>query len=305
MPTPQPGIFALGTRSHVHLEFDVHPSVDASSVAAALAQLREPALTAGGANLVLGLGAELWRSLAPSEAGPADLESFVELRSPDGPVAPATQHDVWVWVHGTGEDVVFDTARAVATALAPVARLASEVRGFVFKDSRDLTGFVDGTANPPVDEAVLAAVVPPDRPAAGGSIALLQRWVHDLGAFHALSIEEQEAVIGRTKPDSVELDGERKRPTAHIARTELHDAQGDELAVWRRSVPYGSVAEHGLVFVAFSADRARLDTMLRRMYGLGDDGLRDALLDFTRATSGAFYYCPPVEALPAGPDVEH
>lgn len=306
MPTPQPGIFALGTRSHVHLELDVHPSADPDAVRAAVARLRAPSFTTGGANLVLGFGRDLWRSLAtPGESAPevaADLEDFVTLGSPDGRGAPATQHDLWVWVHGTGEDIVFDTSRAVVTTLGAVARLASEVRGFVFRDGRDLTGFVDGTANPAVADAVVDAVVPPGEPGAGGSIALVQRFVHDLGAFHAQDLAHQEAVIGRTRADSIELDDEHKPPTAHIARTELHDAAGEELPVWRRSVPYGTTAEHGLVFVAFSRDRARLDTMLRRMYGLADDGLRDALLDYTRAVTGSYYWCPPAEALPSRTD---
>ena len=41
------------------------------------------------------------------------------------------------------------------------------------------------------------------------------RWVHDLERFHAQAVEDQEGTIGRTKPDSVELDD--KPPTAHIA----------------------------------------------------------------------------------------
>ena len=116
----------------------------------------------------------------------------------------------------------------------------------------------------------------------GGCHVLVMRWVHDLTAFGALTQAEQERVIGRTKPDSVELPASAKPPTAHIARVEVEDAQGRELALYRRSVPYGTVAEHGLYFVAFSAERSRYDALLARMFGTSGDGIADRLTHFSR-----------------------
>ena len=145
---PQPGIFAQGTRSHHHLELSVRPGASDADVLAALAQLREPQLTAGGVNLVIGFGPALWGRLAPS-AVPEGFHDYPTIDGLDGKVAPGTQRDIWVWVHGTGEDVAFDTARLVGLALAPVATVELDIPSFVYKDSRDLTGFIDGTANPP------------------------------------------------------------------------------------------------------------------------------------------------------------
>ena len=48
MPTPQPGIFAQGTRVHRLYEFDVRPGVDAAHVRDALVGLRQTSVTAGG-----------------------------------------------------------------------------------------------------------------------------------------------------------------------------------------------------------------------------------------------------------------
>ena len=132
---------------------------------------------------------------------------------------------------------------------------------------------------------------------------LVQRWVHDLVAFEALPVAEQERVIGRTKPDSIEFRGEALPPTAHIARTQIEDAAGDEVPIYRRSVPYGTIAEHGLYFVAFSADRARLDRMLRRIFGMDEDGLHDRLTDFSRPVTGAYYYAPPLTWLAAQAEI--
>jgi putative iron-dependent peroxidase len=290
MPTPQPGIFAQGTRVHRLYEFDVRPGVDAARVRDALAGLRQPSVTAGGANIVVGFGPALWRAQPPVLV-PDVLADFPVI---DG--VPATQHDLWIWVHGTGDDLIFDVGRAVAALVTPVADLVSEIGGWVYRDSRDLTGFVDGTENPAVEEAFAVATVPAGDPGAGGSFAIVQRWVHDLAAFHALSVEEQEGVIGRTKPESIELDDAVKPPTAHIARVVIEE-DGQELEIYRRSVPYGSVDEHGLMFFGFSADPSRFAKMLCRMFGATDDGLTDRLTEFTRPVSGAYYFVPSLEAL--------
>lgn len=290
MATAQPGIFAQGTRAHRHLELDLRAGVVADALLDALAPLRQPSVTAGGANIVIGFGAACWNTIVRTPS--IEVPTF-----PSAPGLVSTPHDVWVWIHGTGDDVLLDVARAVAAHLAPVADLVSEVSGFVYHDSRDLTGFVDGTENPPVEEAHHVALVPADEVGAGGSFALVQRWVHDLAAFDALAVEEQEGVIGRTKADSVELDDDVKPPTAHIARVVIEDDAGEELEIWRRSVPYGTVREHGLMFVAFSADASRYSQMLAHMFGTAPDGLRDRLTEFSRPVSGAYYFVPSLEAL--------
>ena len=96
MATPQPGIFAQGTRSHRHLEFELLPDVTTEATLAALRGLRQPSATAGDANIVIGFSPALWRRIAPGVA-PAALTEFPDL---DG--VPSTEHDIWVWIHGTG-----------------------------------------------------------------------------------------------------------------------------------------------------------------------------------------------------------
>jgi len=292
MAVPQPGIFAQGTRSHYHLEFDLRPDATNEAITAAVRGLREPPVTAGGSNIVVGFGAELWRRLRPDDA-PADAGPFETIQGA-GHTAPATQHDIWVWTHGTGEDVELDIARGIAAVFARVATLALEQPGFVYQDSRDLTGFIDGTENPPVEEAHNVAIIPDGQPGEGGAHVIAMKWVHNLDAFHAQDLEAQQDTIGRTKPDSVELDD--KPETAHISRVVIEE-DGEELEIYRRSVPYGTVDEHGLVFVAFSAEPARFETMLRRMFGASGDSLHDRLTDYTRPVTGAYYFVPSLEAL--------
>ncbi len=295
MATGQPGIFAQGTRSHYSVEFDLRPGAAISDVTAAVVQLREPTVTAGGLNLIIGFGADLWAQMAPAGGAAPELRPFDAVQGIDGHHAPATQHDIWIWVHGTGEDVALDSARACAAVLAPVAEIALEQPCFVYKDSRDMTGFVDGTENPLIEEAPGVALIADGEVGAGGSYVITQRWIHDLEKFHASSVMEQELTIGRTKPDSVELDDDVKPPTAHIARVVIEE-DGEELEIYRRSTPYGTVGEHGLYFIGFSAELSKFDKMLDRMFGVSD-GVRDHLTDFTRAVSGSYYFAPSLEAL--------
>jgi putative iron-dependent peroxidase len=297
MATPQAGIFALGTRTHHHLEYDVHPDAMDVDIAAALARLSEPSVTGGGSNIVIGFGADLWRRLATSV--PSDLGVFEPIEGLDGLSAPSTQHDIWVWIHGTGVDDVLDTATAITAAFAPVADLADETGCFVYHDSRDLTGFIDGTANPGANAAAKVALIAEGLPGAGGSHVIAQRWVHDLDAFDELDLESQQHVFGRTKADSVALPRDIRPADAHIMRAELLDDDGEEREIYRRSVPFGNVGGRGLYFLGFSCERDRFDGMLSQMFGTAGDGIRDRLLDFTRAVTGSYYFAPSVEDLAA------
>jgi porphyrinogen peroxidase len=296
MPIPQFGIFAQGTIAHAFIEFDLRPDVGMRAVADSLRSLRQPAVSAGGVNLVVAFGSTLWRALAGDDL-PIGLAPFQPIATLEGHRAPAIQHDIWLWINGSSRDVVFEHSRAAAAAIGQVAVLAAEQNAFVHRDSRDLTGFIDGTANPQMLDAPAAALVPDGEPGAGGSHVLTMRWIHDLAAFEALPVVEQERVFGRRKSNSLELVGDAKPPTAHIARVEISNEAGEELPIWRRSVPYGTLTEHGLYFLAFSADRARFDRMLARMFGTEGDGLHDHLVDFSRPVSGAFYFAPSLTVL--------
>ncbi len=96
--------------------------------------------------------------------------------------------------------------------------------------------------------------------------------------------------MGRTKPDSVEL--EDRPADSHVASTD-QDRFGH---IFRRNIPYGTVAEHGTVFVGFSAQQRPLSDMLASMAGI-TTGTRDALTYFTRPVTGAYYVVPSIEAL--------
>ena len=290
MRTPQGGIFALGTASHSYLEFDALDARKGSDLVAAISSLREPRTTMGGVNLVAGFRPELWRKAAPDDA-PADVEGFDrDVVGIDGFRMPATQHDAVLWISGMAYDVVFGVSRGAVAALAGLASLADETASWPYQKDRDLTGFIDGSENPTLIDAPEVAVIAEGNPGGGGSILLLQRWVHETTAWEGLSVEQQEKVIGRMKPDSVEI--QNKASDSHVASTD-QDRFGK---IFRRNMPYGTVTDHGTMFVGFSADQQRLSRMLQSMAGLAG-GTRDALTRYTRPLTGAYYFVPSTERL--------
>ncbi len=290
MTTSQSGIFALGTASHTYLEFDVLPGQDGKALVSAIASFREPRTTMGGVNLVSGFRPELWQTVAPADL-PAGVHGFnKEVSGIDGFVMPATQHDAVLWLSGSSYDVLFDVARQAIADLKGLASVAEETSSWPYRHDRDLTGFIDGTENPTLADAPEVALVAEGVAGAGGSILLLQKWVHETAEWEALPTEAQEKVMGRVKLDSQEL--EDKASTSHVARTD----QDEFGKIFRRNMPYGTVTNHGTMFVGFSAEQQRLSKMLESMAGL-TTGVRDALTFYTRPLTGAYYFVPSTERL--------
>ena len=294
MAYPQVGIFALGENAQAHFELDLRSAGSAKELAGAILELAHPHATVSGVNLVVGFRPSLWRQICPSHA--------VDVRDFDAPVSgaggysmPATQHDAWLWFTGASYDVIFDQARAALHRLSNLADVAFELSGWAYQHSRDLTGFEDGTANPSLLEAPSLTLIPDGEPGEGSAIVLLQQWQHHMREFDALGVRKQEFVIGRTKADSEELGEDEMPEDSHVARTELHDRSGEELPIFRRSVPYGNVGAHGLMFVGFAREQKRLETMLLRMAGA--DGPRDALTHFSTPLTGSYYVVPSIQAL--------
>jgi porphyrinogen peroxidase len=290
MSTPQSGIFALGTSSHAYLELDSRNPDAADELVNAVASLREPRTTMGGVNLVAGFRPELWAKMVP-EGAPAALEGFNrDLVGPNGYTMPATQHDAVLWISGSAYDIVFDMARAAIAALEAFGSVAEESSSWPYQHDRDLTGFIDGTENPSLIEAPEFAVIPDGIPGAGGTILLLQKWSHDATAWEGLPVARQEQVMGRTKDDSIELDD--KPDNSHVARTD-QDVFGK---IFRRNTPYGTVTDHGTMFVGFCAQQRPLEAMLENMAGL-PDGVRDELTVYTTPLTGAYYFVPSTQSL--------
>ncbi len=303
MPTPQPGILPAPRRHALFLVLGVpDPETHAPHVAAVARGV--PALvTKLGAGdprarlaCTVGVGPDLWDSLSP-KARPAGLRSFRALAA-GGRSAPSTGGDLLLHIVSGRHDLAFELALRLRAELGDAVRVMEEVHGFQYLDSRDLTGFIDGTENPAgaAARARAALVGDEDRGFAGGSYVFTQRYVHDLAGWARLPRKEQERVIGRTKADSRELSDRVKPPTAHISRVVIEE-HGEELEIVRHSFPYGTTGEAGLFFIAYCRTLDIPERMLARMIGTAGDGLHDRLMDHSRAVSGAHFFAPSLEVL--------
>jgi putative iron-dependent peroxidase len=260
--------------------------------------IREPRTTTGGVNFVIGFRPEFWREIVPDDA-PSRVEGFNnEIKGTDGFVMPGTQHDALVWLSGSAYDVIFDTARSVVHDLEGLASLVEETSSWPYRHDRDLTGFVDGSENPTLLDAPIAALLPEGVPGAAGAVLLLQKWKHKVAEWEALPISQQERIMGRTKSDSIEF--ENKPADSHVARTD----QDEFGKIFRRNMPYGSIDDHDTMFVGFSADQKRLSRMLDSMADLVT-GARDALTRFTEPLTGSYYFVPSVESIRRLREDEH
>ena len=261
-------------------------------------------ITEGGLTCVTGIGSELWDRLFGGPR-PAGLHPFAELAGPRPP-AVATPGALLFHLRAHRFDLCFELAGHLVRRLAGVARVVDEVHGFKSWDERDLLGFVDGTENPEGEDASGAVVVGAEDAAfAGGSYVIVQKYLHDLAAWDALPVAEQERVIGREKLNDVELPDEVKPADSHVALNTIVDADGEERQIVRFNMPFGAVGagEFGTYFIGYARTPDVIETMLRHMF-LGDPpGTTDRILEFSRAVTGGLFFVPSAAFLddPPGP----
>ncbi|MGC7559171.1 Dyp-type peroxidase [Pasteurella sp. PK-2025] len=240
---------------------------------------------------VVAFGDRVWKQLAGQQSA-TELKPFVTLGKGDSS-APSTQNDFLVHIQSLRPDVNFSVAQAAMAAFGSVLTVHQEIHGFRWVEERDFTGFIDGTENPKDAKLAEVALIAEGEDV-GGSYVFTQRYEHNLTKWEKLSVQKQENVIGRTKPDSVEL--EDKPDTSHVGRTDLKE-NGVGLKILRHSLPYGTASgKHGLFFVAYCAKLYNIDQQLLNMFG-EKDGKTDRLLGFTKAVTGSYYFAPSLEKL--------
>ena len=247
---------------------------------------------------VVGIGSLLWDQLSPS-GRPAHLHPFTPLH---GVVrdAPYTPGDLFFHIRSQELGLCFELARLLKDRLPTGSVIVDEVQGFKYLDQRDLLGFVDGTENPDQSEAAQVAIIGEEEPTfVGGSYVIVQKYLHDLSAWEALTTEDQERAVGRRKLENVELDDATKPVNSHVALNNIRDANDEELAIYRLNMPFGSLHDHhyGTYFIGYARDVRIAERMLTNMF-LGDPpGNYDRLLDFSTAITGTLFFCPSVELL--------
>jgi len=278
----QPAILAPLAPAGRFLTLGLEHGADPRRVLAGLAEVRVDE------ELAIGLGAPLVLLL---EGSVAHLRAFPAL-SGRGVAIPSTQGALWLYFRGADAGALLHRARRTVALLGGAFSIEEDVLGFRHGEGRDLTGYEDGTENPKADAADVAALARGQGAGLdGGSFVAAQRWVHDLVRFERLSPGARDLAIGRRLESNEEIAS--APPSAHVKRAAQESFDPAAFMV-RRSMPWGSVGEHGLYFVAFGATLDPFERVLRRMVGL-DDAIVDGLFGFSRPVSGGYYWCPPLE----------
>jgi len=285
MDTVQPGILADVPPMARYQFYSLRPGTD---VAAALRALAE---AVDGGDTVIGVG--------PSVAAVLDrpIEGLRNFPPKSGPGfdVPSTPAALWCWLRGDDRGELVHRSRrihsAIGASIEAAFRLDDTIDSFMYGESRDLSGYVDGTENPKGDEALAAGVVTGAGPGMdGSSFVAVQKWIHDLDRFEAMSQGERDHTFGRRLSDNEEIDDAPE--SAHVKRT-AQESFDPEAFVLRRSMPWADADREGLVFVSFGKSFDAFEALLHRMVG-AEDGIVDALFNFTRPVTGSYFWCPPV-----------
>jgi putative iron-dependent peroxidase len=246
----------------------------------------------GGLSCVMGFGSDTWDQLFGAPR-PANLHPFREIRA-GGRHAVSTPGDLLFHIRAKRMDLCFELATQIMDRIADAVSPVDEVHGFRYFDDRDLIGFVDGTENPRGDAAMEAVLVGEEDAAfTGGSYVIVQKYLHDLVGWNALSTEAQERIIGRTKLSDIELDDSIKPTSAHNALTTIVE-NGKEIKILRDNMPFGRAAtgEFGTYFIGYSRAPRTIEQMLENMFIGVPPGNYDRLLDFSRAVTGNLFFVP-------------
>jgi len=247
---------------------------------------------------VVGIGAALWDRLTRVRR-PAGLHTFREL-SGSRHTAVATPGDVLFHIRAHRFDLCFELAQRLTECLCDLAEVVDEVHGFRSFDQRDVLGFVDGTENPEDAAATEAVLIGEEDPAfAGGSYVIVQKYLHDLRAWDALSTEEQELIIGRTKLSDLELPDEVKPANSHLALNVITGPDGEERQIMRFNMPFGRVGsrEFGTYYIAYARTPELIEEMLTNMFIGAPPGNTDRILDFSTAVTGGLFFVPSADLL--------
>lgn len=249
---------------------------------------------------VMGFGSNAWDTLFEESDKPKELVNFQEIKG-DKHTAVSTKGDLFFHIRAKKMAPCFEIASIVNQKLQGGVESLDEVHGFRYFDGRAMIGFVDGTENPENQEAYEAAMISDDETFNGGSYAFVQKYLHNMNTWNALSIEEQEKVVGRRKFNDVELSDEEKPSNAHNAVTNISDDDGNELKIIRANMPFANPSknEFGTYFIGYASTFSTTRKMLENMFIGEEKGNYDRLLDFSTAVTGTLFFVPTFDMLEA------
>ena len=249
----------------------------------------------GRASVTIGISHSAWLTLGLPEPLPKELKDFQPIKGSKH-TAVSTEGDLHFHIRAHNQSLAYDMAAAISEVMQPIANCIVNVQGFRYWDGRAIIGFVDGTENPRGAEREQFAVVGDEDPDyQGGSYLFVQKYVHDMNAWRALPVSEQEKVIGRSKEMDIEMDDDTKPSNSHSALANV----GDDLKVVRDNMPFHDPVSHqmGTYFICYANTFSTVEKMLTNMFIGNPAGNYDRLLDFSTAETGTLFFVPSLDML--------
>src|SRR5262249_30783579 len=297
-PVPQPVLAPL-TSAAIYLVICIKPDLESYAAVrslctdlAAIFRAVDFRRLEGGLSCVAGFGSDAWDKLFGNPR-PAELHPFREIRSKERH-AVSTPADGLFHIRAKSMDLCFELATQIMERIRGAVSAVDETHGFRYFEDRDLLGFADGTENPRGEAGLDAAFVAgEDAQFASGSYVIVQKYLHEMSRWNALSTEEQERIIGRTKLSDMELSDAVKPSSAHNALTTIVEG-GKEVQILRDNMPFGNPGrgESGTYFIGYSRSPGTTEQMLENMFIGRPPGNYDRLLDFSRAVTGSLLFVP-------------
>ncbi|MGA8122087.1 Dyp-type peroxidase [Rouxiella badensis] len=240
----------------------------------------------------VGISSRIWSALS-GKPMPKELAPFKEIKGAKH-TAVSTEGDLLYHIRAGSADLIIEFEKLLLEAFGDSVTALDDVAGFRYFNGRDLLEFVDGTANPvglALPEATIVGDEDPDY--AGGSYVVIQKYLHNMAAWRAQKVETQEAIIGRTKFDNVELPDATEGQKSHKTLCTIEDSQG-EYDILRDNMPFAvpGKGEYGTYFIGYCRYLWVIEKMLERMFIGNPPPLHDRILDFSTAVSGVTFFVP-------------
>jgi putative iron-dependent peroxidase len=240
----------------------------------------------------VGISHRVWGPLT-GKPEPSELAPFREVQGARH-TAVATAGDLLYHIRAESTGVIIEFEKLLLEAFGDSVTAIDDVAGFRYFNGRDLLEFVDGTANPDGLDLPAATIVGEEDPAyVGGSYVVIQKYLHDLSAWRAQTVEAQETIIGRTKFDNVELPDATEGQKSHKTLCTIEDAEGEH-NILRDNMPFAvpGRGEYGTYFIGYSRHLWVIEKMLERMFIGNPAPLHDRILDFSKAVAGVTFFAP-------------
>jgi putative iron-dependent peroxidase len=243
---------------------------------------------ASGLTVTIGFGSAFVDTCSPRRR-PKALREMPRFKGDEYDPAE-TQADLVVQLCSNVKFANHTAGKTLLGRLGGVFEPKTHHQGFIFPGTRGVLGFIDGTANPASEDRPSVVLVGDADPSfRDGSYMAFRKIREDVAAWDKLSLKAQEEAVGRRKVDSAEYPD--APTTSHKKKSDVK-LGGREMKIYRRSYPFWSPFESGILFICYQADLDQYEAIKKSMVGVAKGG-HDRLEDFYHAVEGGYYFMPP------------